>query len=224
MAEVIVPPGPGKYLYLVGASRDGPIKVGISQNPLVRLWELQTGSSRPLSIYWVYPCPHGDVWERVIHQILWRRRLVGEWFDVPVEDAMGALWIAAQGDGKMPTEQELRQWRLHIGLILPGEGQGLLAGARARLEGSGDADEAECAIGSDRAATNGGDLDGDVADRSVPDGSPSNKLDDDGTLTGESAAALCAPPGECEYCDRRRAYAASSMRRSRAKRTGGSDG
>jgi hypothetical protein len=45
----------------------------------------------------------------------------------------------------------------------------------------------------------------------------------EGVTRGE-AAALCAPPGECEYCDRRRAYAASSMRRSRAKRTGGSDG
>jgi hypothetical protein len=36
-------------------------------------------------------------------------------------------------------------------------------------------------------------------------------------------SALCAPPGECEYCDRRRAYAAaSSMRRWRAEKAGDS--
>jgi Meiotically up-regulated gene 113 len=140
MAEVTVPPWPGRYLYILGSSRDGPIKIGTSQQPFARLWELQTGSPRPLTIYWVYPCPHGDVVERTMHRVLWSRHLRGgEWFDVPVEDAIAALWIAAQDDGVVPmTDKDLRDWRWQVGLILPGEGAGLLEGARRIMHDNAD--------------------------------------------------------------------------------------
>jgi hypothetical protein len=46
-------------------------------------------------------------------------------------------------------------------------------------------------------------------------------LKSEGSSRGRGAA-LCAPPGECEHCDRRRAYAAASMRRWRAEKAGDS--
>jgi hypothetical protein len=104
-----------QYLYIMGSDRGGPLKIGIAKDPAARRAELQTGAAYWLELYWVYPCPGGKILEPIMHRLLARYRLSGEWFRVPVETAMGALWIAAQSDGSVPTAEELDQWICHIG-------------------------------------------------------------------------------------------------------------
>lgn len=107
-----------QFLYIVGASRNGPVKIGIAAKPHSRRSELQTGHPHPLEVFWIYPCPHGATVEPLIHRILAKKRCAGEWFDVPVEVAMAALWIASNGDANPTTDDDLQQWAGHIGLCL----------------------------------------------------------------------------------------------------------
>ena len=105
-----------QYLYIVGSSREGPLKIGVSCQPRGRLMELQTGHPEELKIFWIYPCPFGRVYEALVHRILAPYRLWGEWFGVPVEWAMGALWIASNDDGSPSPQWQLDEWCDHIGL------------------------------------------------------------------------------------------------------------
>jgi hypothetical protein len=56
---------------------------------------------------------------------------------------------------------------------------------------------------------------GDPAVSVVTGGHAGDRL---GARSTRGSLALIAPPGECEYCDRRRAYAAAAMRRGREKK------
>lgn len=110
-----------QYLYILGASRDGPVKVGIACDPRARRRELQTGHPEKLEVFWIYPCPVGWHYERIIHRILASKRLSGEWYAVPVEAAMAALWISTvHGDEPDPEHAHLMAWAEHIGLCLGG--------------------------------------------------------------------------------------------------------
>lgn len=102
-----------QFVYIIGSSRDGPLKVGIASHPPGRLGELQVGNPNRLRLYWVYACPHGKEYEPLIHRILAPHRMAGEWFAVPIEAAMAALWIASNGGPA--TNEELAQWREHVG-------------------------------------------------------------------------------------------------------------
>lgn len=84
-----------QYLYIMGSSRDGPLKIGIAKDPRLRAKTLQTGAARELHLYWVYPCPRGVIWEEIAHRILRPQRLKGEWFDIPIEQAISVLWAAS---------------------------------------------------------------------------------------------------------------------------------
>ncbi len=99
------------YLYAIGHT-NGPVKIGISDNPAGRLSQLQTSCPFPISLIHAEPCESREIAysdERFIHRHLKDRRLHGEWFDVPahlalqyVEDTVqtGAhfRWRAASGD------------------------------------------------------------------------------------------------------------------------------
>lgn len=82
---------------MIRKAASGHIKVGIASDPLQRLRELQTGSSEQLEI--VYACivrsNDGNRVELAAHDILWQRRLVGEWFDYPTDVAVAAIAAAA---------------------------------------------------------------------------------------------------------------------------------
>lgn len=116
-----------RHVYIVGADRAGPLKVGVAANPQARCRELQTGHPSVLSIFWTYgPWPSAIAlrMERVIHRILAPRRAAkGEWFHVPIEAAMAALWIAEhnipQFDDPLAepaTDEQLAEWAAHVGL------------------------------------------------------------------------------------------------------------
>ena len=65
----------GKRTYFIGGEH-GPIKIGISCDPLARLWILQTAYPEELFIYAVM---NGDN-ERALHSEFSADRLRGEWF------------------------------------------------------------------------------------------------------------------------------------------------
>ncbi len=107
-----------QYLYIIGASRSGPLKIGISARRKSRLSALQTGNPDQLYVYWCYPCPSGAKLEPLIHRILRNHRRQGKWFDVSVEVAMAALWIASNDDGTPTSDEMITLWCQHIGLCV----------------------------------------------------------------------------------------------------------
>lgn len=108
-------PRRAQLLYIIGASRDGPLKIGISEDPYKRRATLQSGHPERLEVYWVYPCPSSAVIEPVIHALMRPFRMEGEWFRVPMETAMAALWAVAHTEPPHRTE-DLHEWCRHIGL------------------------------------------------------------------------------------------------------------
>jgi len=107
------------HAYIIGADRAGPLKVGVAGRPLTRLSGLQTGHPLRLQCFWVEASPHGTIIERLTHQILAPRRLMGEWFDIPVEVAISAITYATIiHDERVITdagEELLCEWRWDIG-------------------------------------------------------------------------------------------------------------
>jgi hypothetical protein len=81
------------YLYVIGASRSGPLKLGISVNPDRRVNELQTGHAARLQVYHQEPVApeKARVFESLLHKNLNHRRTHGEWFDVTVEQAIADI-------------------------------------------------------------------------------------------------------------------------------------
>lgn len=79
-------------LYIVGHTRDGPLKIGISKDADQRLMALQTGSPWPLKLF-VRFCikPEKAFIERAVHRALADWQESGEWFSVPIEAAMSAV-------------------------------------------------------------------------------------------------------------------------------------
>lgn len=59
-----------QYVYVLGPSRDGPLKIEIAGEPRSHLCNLQIGHPGKLYLFWVYPCAHGKAIEPLIHRIL----------------------------------------------------------------------------------------------------------------------------------------------------------
>lgn len=99
-------------LYIIGSNPMGPLKVGISKDPEVRLKQLQTACPTKLVIYataevsqlW-YGSGYLELTDREaearIHEYLQHYRLEGEWFDadlyVVTEGAIEGSAIEARG-------------------------------------------------------------------------------------------------------------------------------
>lgn len=85
----------GNYVY-VAQSAHGHVKIGFSNNPAARLASLQTGSPFPISIVWQeFAGDRAFDIEQQAHAILAPHRMAGEWFDVPKEAAVAAIFGAA---------------------------------------------------------------------------------------------------------------------------------
>lgn len=106
-----------RFAYVIGASRDGPLKVGVALKPWERLVILQTGHPERLQCFWMDPTPRGDRVERIAHQILAPSRMTGEWFDVPLEVAISAVAVAAivLDEGRGLSEADLIEYRADVG-------------------------------------------------------------------------------------------------------------
>jgi len=78
-------------VYVIAESPNGPCKVGFAADVRGRLSGLQNGNPRPLAIFHQERCEMYRTAERVAHSRLWARRMCGEWFDVPVSEAISAV-------------------------------------------------------------------------------------------------------------------------------------
>lgn len=84
---------PERTIYIIGASRDGPVKIGVSNDADKRLRQLQTAQEKQLIVFAAEPCraTHALALERLIHAQINHKRMVGEWFDIDVETAIAEV-------------------------------------------------------------------------------------------------------------------------------------
>ena len=84
-----------KYVYFIQNGVGGPIKIGVTNNPLNRLRALQTGSPWPYILLGVVSDQSGlpssaRYYEQWLHKKFARFRLDGEWFD-PVPEVLAFI-------------------------------------------------------------------------------------------------------------------------------------
>lgn len=79
-------------------SESGPIKIGISKQPKLRLADIVRG--QPFSAELIYSMNDDEVRattiERIAHQLLSEACRRGEWFDITPEEAIEALYVALE--------------------------------------------------------------------------------------------------------------------------------
>lgn len=85
----------------------GPIKIGFSANPVMRLKPLTSWSPIPLEIAVIAPGTFSH--EKLLHEWFAPHRLHGEWFSVTPE--LTALITDLKAGGELP-EKGLHEWRL----------------------------------------------------------------------------------------------------------------
>ena len=88
------------FVYIIATIRDGqavaPVKVGISKSVGSRLATISTSSPAPVGLYLHFPLPQRDMAEaveRAFHQVMRRKRLNGEWFDLEPKQAKAAMML-----------------------------------------------------------------------------------------------------------------------------------
>ena len=83
-----------KFVYVIKGG--GLCKVGISNDPVARLAQIQNTFDTPIELAWVgAPKEQAAAIERDAHQMLHRYRRNGEWFAVTPEVAVGAIHTVA---------------------------------------------------------------------------------------------------------------------------------
>ena len=65
-------------IYFIQAGKNGPIKIGQSNDPEVRLKNFQTGHYEELNL--LFTITSDKLSDRDIHEILYEYRIRGEWF------------------------------------------------------------------------------------------------------------------------------------------------
>ena len=72
------------------------MKIGLSNNPKIRLKNLQTGHIEPLKIHYMQEVSAENVlaFERIIHKSLAHKRVRGEWFNIDAEEAIFEVKMA----------------------------------------------------------------------------------------------------------------------------------
>lgn len=96
--------GPTVHVYVIGESSDGPIKIGIGDNPTKRLNQLQIGNPRNLELYHSFFHPAAANVESWLHRRFHASLIHGEWFNTPVTAVVAAaeLAIIAHAHGELP--------------------------------------------------------------------------------------------------------------------------
>lgn len=79
-----------KSVYVISVP-NGPVKIGSSGSPALRLRSLQTGFPTELKLHHQQQSTDAHLAERAAHYILREKRLHGEWFDVSVDAAIAAV-------------------------------------------------------------------------------------------------------------------------------------
>lgn len=95
------------YIYLIGWEKKGPVKIGVADDVKRRLKGVQTGNPYKLRIYGSRPIITRELAfaaEMVLHSHLWEKRMIGEWFDITIEEAKR---IAGAVLGEYQSKEEL---------------------------------------------------------------------------------------------------------------------
>lgn len=93
---------PQCFVYVMGRadlSNVGPVKIGISDSPDVRLRQINTASPFRVVIRHKFNMPRRDIalsLESNFHRIQSSKRLNGEWFDIPPVSAILSLCIGVR--------------------------------------------------------------------------------------------------------------------------------
>ena len=76
-----------QYIYLIQKNTESIYKIGISDNPLKRVKQLQTGNSSRLHLIKVFPVANARAIEKRLHRLLmfYRCSPSGEWFKLTPE-------------------------------------------------------------------------------------------------------------------------------------------
>jgi hypothetical protein len=84
---------PAQFLYVIAASSEGPVKLGISADPPQRLQSLQTGHPERLRLFHSEPVDpeRGPLLERLLHRDNRLYQQIGEWFNLTVAKAIGSV-------------------------------------------------------------------------------------------------------------------------------------
>jgi len=105
-------PAAPQYLYCIGPSEAGPLKIGISADPAERKSQMQTGFPATLQVFAQQRAhiPNPRMTERYIHYQLRDYMLRGEWFDVPLDTARTIIREAIH-DARPLTKDERQELR-----------------------------------------------------------------------------------------------------------------
>jgi hypothetical protein len=83
-------------LYVVHDASADAVKIGIGYDPKLRLSNLQIGSVRPLELILDVPAFAGL--EKLVHHLLRRERIRGEWFSCSDRALVACAWLMAAED------------------------------------------------------------------------------------------------------------------------------
>jgi hypothetical protein len=111
------------YVYVISGSKDGPVKIGFSNNPYSRLKDLQTGNPQKLFICGTlgfkekYPA---ELVEKLLHQHLTNNnvRAEGEWFYINAKEAVLMLHCFPQGREDIFKKLEINDTKIINGIHL----------------------------------------------------------------------------------------------------------
>lgn len=80
-------------MYVIGATPNGPLKLGISADPERRVGQLQTGHAERLQLFHseLVANTKARLFERLLHRDIGYRRTIGEWFNLSVEEAIAHI-------------------------------------------------------------------------------------------------------------------------------------
>jgi hypothetical protein len=100
------------------------VKVGISDDPVLRLAQLQTGAPFPLRLAYAFVHSDASRIEAMVHRELRAKRAYGEWFCVTEATARDAIYRAAAAIGKpidgsgLVTPRSIRHFWFILGLSI----------------------------------------------------------------------------------------------------------
>ena len=111
------------FVYVIAALKDGPVKIGFSNNPYARLKELQTGNPQKLFILGTlgfkdkYPA---ELVEKLLHLHLTNNnvRAEGEWFYISAKEAVLTLSCFPQGRKDISKKIEINDTKIINGIHL----------------------------------------------------------------------------------------------------------
>ena len=103
----------GMKIYFIQMGDTGPIKIGQSVNPMLRIEQLQTANPETLRILWVY---EGDQYtESQVHELFKGNRIRGEWF-APTDDLISFIESELQNDYEINVPSNNNEISVNHGL------------------------------------------------------------------------------------------------------------